>query len=196
MAEIEVALELERYMRLAGAEGKSFDITVASGVRSSMPHGTASHKLLAAAELVTLDYGCVVDGYHSDMTRTLALGEVSEDAQRLYQAVLEAQESALAAIHAGVDGQAVDKVARDSLTAAGYGDYFSHSLGHGVGLEIHEYPRMSPIVSEILAANMAITVEPGAYIPGDMGVRIEDLVIVTEDGIENLSHSPKHLISL
>lgn len=191
MREVEVALELERFMRAAGAERASFPIIVASGYRSSMPHGVASDKELAAGELVTLDFGAVIDGYHSDMTRTVALGEVPEAQQRLYAAVLEAQEAALAALGPNTSGMALDAVAREVLAAHGLKEYFSHGLGHGVGLEIHEAPRLSYLKDDTLLAGMAVTVEPGAYLPGEYGVRIEDLCIITEQGYERLSRSPK-----
>jgi Xaa-Pro aminopeptidase len=194
--EVEVALELERFMRAAGAEGASFTIIVASGYRSSMPHGVASDKVLAAGELITLDFGAVIDGYHSDMTRTVALGEVPEAQQQLYAAVLEAQEAALAALGPNASGTALDKVARDVLDAHGLKAYFSHSLGHGVGLEIHEAPRLSFLKDDTLLPGMAVTIEPGAYLPGEYGVRIEDLCVITDSGYERLSQSPKSWITL
>lgn len=195
-SETDIALELERYLRLNGAERIAFDITVASGKRSAMPHGTASQKRLAEGELVTLDFGAVVNGYHADMTRTVALGEVSDQHAQLYQAVLEAQEAALTAAAPGKDGKAVDAVARSVLESHGLAEAFSHSLGHGVGLAIHEAPRLSPNVSVTLQPGMAVTIEPGAYLPGDAGVRIEDLVVITEAGAERLSHSDKAFLKL
>jgi Xaa-Pro aminopeptidase len=196
LSEVEVALELEQFMRKAGAERVAFAITVASGYRSSMPHGTASPKELKSGELITLDYGAVIDGYHADMTRTIALGSVPEAQQQMYQAVLESQEAALKALGPNQSGTAVDKVARDILSHHGLGEYFSHSLGHGVGLEIHEAPRLSFLKDDTLLPGMAVTIEPGAYIPGEYGVRIEDLCVITESGHERLSHSPKKLITL
>ena len=196
MTEVEVALELERFMRRAGAEGIAFPITVASGQRSSMPHGTASQKEIGTGELVTLDFGATVNGYHSDMTRTVAVGEVSERDEKLYDAVRSAQQAALEALAPGKDGKEVDAVARDLLTERGYGEYFSHSLGHGVGLEVHEAPSLTFRKSVTLEAGMTATVEPGAYIPGDAGVRVEDLAFITEDGFEQVSQSSKEFIQL
>lgn len=196
LREVDVALELERFMRRAGAEGASFAIIVASGVRSAMPHGVASSKPLARGELVTLDFGAKVAGYHADMTRTVALGEVSEAHERLYDAVLRAQEAALAAVAPNAEGRAVDAVARDSLAAAGLAEGFTHGLGHGVGLEVHERPRLSRLSQDTLRPGMVVTVEPGVYRPGDAGVRIEDLVVVTDAGCERLSGSPKALLRL
>ena len=194
--EVEVALELERFMRMQGAEAKSFDIIVASGLRSAMPHGVASSKTLAAGELITLDFGAVVDGYCSDMTRTIALGTVSDALQAMYAAVLEAQESALAALAPGKSCQAIDAVARECLQQHGLAEHFSHGLGHGVGLDIHEAPRLSYRSDETLQSGMVVTVEPGVYIPGNAGVRIEDLAVIHEGGFERLSHSDKQLLSL
>lgn len=191
VSEVEVALHLEREMRLAGAEGIAFDTIVASGPRGAMPHGVASPKLLAAGELVTLDFGAVYNGYHSDMTRTVAIGDVGAEEHRLFDAVLEAQIAAVAAVKPGVTGQEVDAVARDILTEHGLGEAFVHSLGHGVGLQIHELPRLSHVSTDVLEPGMLVTVEPGVYVPGFTGLRIEDLVLVTEDGHEILSHAPK-----
>ena len=196
MTEVEVALELERFMRRAGAEGIAFPITVASGYRSSMPHGTASPKEINTGELVTLDFGATVGGYHSDMTRTVAVGAVSERDEGLYDAVRAAQQAALEALAPGKDGKEVDAVARDLLTERGFGEYFSHSLGHGVGLEVHEAPSLTFRKSATLKAGMTTTVEPGAYLPGDAGVRVEDLAFITEDGFEQVSQSSKEFIQL
>jgi Xaa-Pro aminopeptidase len=194
--EVEVALELERFMRAAGTEGAGFEIIVASGTRSAMPHGTASSKEIKAGELVTLDFGAKVEGYHADMTRTVAVGQLSDAHAHLYAAVLRAQEAALEALSPGKRGREVDAVARDSLDEAGLGDRFSHSLGHGVGLEIHEGPRLSKTSEQVLEPGMSVTIEPGAYVPGDAGVRIEDLALITEAGYERLSESRKDLITL
>lgn len=191
VSEVEVALTLEREMRLAGAEGTAFNTIVASGPRGAMPHGVASIKLLAAGELVTLDFGAVYNGYHSDMTRTVAIGEIGAEERRLFDAVLEAQIAAVAAVRPGATGVEIDAVARDILTGHGLGEAFVHSLGHGVGLQIHELPRLSQTSPDVLAPGMLVTIEPGVYIPGFTGLRIEDLVLVTEDGHEILSHAPK-----
>lgn len=196
LTEVEVALELERTMRVGGADGVSFEIIVASGVRSAMPHGVASGKRLEKGDLITLDFGARLGGYHADMTRTLALGEVGEEQERIYSAVLEAQEAALAALAPGREGRAVDAVAREVLGSAGFAEHFSHGLGHGVGLEVHEGPRLSKRSEDLLRPSMTVTVEPGVYLPGKAGVRIEDLTVVTEMGYERLSKSPKQLIRL
>lgn len=195
-SEVEVALELERFMLTAGTEGAGFDIIVASGVRSAMPHGTASSKRIASGEIVTLDFGAKVEGYHADMTRTVAVGEPTDAHAELYAAVLRAQEKALEALAPGKTGKEVDAAARDSLTADGLGERFSHSLGHGTGLEIHEGPRLAKTSEQVLEPGMSVTVEPGAYIPGDAGVRIEDLAVLTEASFELLSKSPKDLLKL
>ncbi len=195
-SEVAVALELEHFMRERGAEGPSFETIVASGYRSAMPHGTASSKLIEVGDLVTLDFGALVDGYHADMTRTVAVAELTDAHAQLYGAVLRAQKAAVAALAPGQSGKEMDAVARDSLTQDGLGEYFSHSLGHGVGLEIHEGPRLNRLAENILKPGMSVTIEPGAYIPSDAGVRIEDLAMITETGFELLSHSPKELIAL
>lgn len=194
--EVEVALELERFMRAHGAEDKSFDIIVASGTRSAMPHGVATQKVINTGELVTLDFGAQIDGYHADMTRTVAVGNLSDAHKKMYDTVLEAQVSALKAVAPHKDGKEVDAVARNIFEQAGIAHYFNHSLGHGVGLEIHEQPSLSPVRAFTLKPGMTATIEPGVYIPGDAGVRIEDLVVITEDGFELLSHSDKALITL
>lgn len=194
--EVEVALELERAMRLAGAEGSAFEIIVASGLRGAMPHGVASQKQLAEGELVTLDFGAVVGGYHADMTRTVAIGALGDEEKRLYEAVLAAQVTALAAVAPGKSGRELDAVARNVLAAHDLADHFVHSLGHGTGLVIHEGPRLSSKSDDVLAPGMTVTVEPGVYLPGFTGLRIEDLAVVTVDGHEVLSRSPKELIVL
>ncbi len=189
--EVEVALCLESAMRLAGAEGSAFDIIVASGTRGAMPHGVASQKELAAGELVTLDFGAVVDGYHADMTRTVAVGAVGAEERRLFEAVLEAQEASLAALAPGRTGREIDAVARAALGRHGLEEYFTHSLGHGTGLVIHEEPRLSKKSDTVLQPGMVVTVEPGVYLPGFTGLRIEDLAVITSAGHEVLSKSPK-----
>ncbi len=196
MKEREVALELEMFMKHQGATALSFDIIVASGWRSSMPHGRASDKRIETGDFVTMDFGCILDGYCSDMTRTVVVGEASEKQKEIYNIVLRAQEEALRTIRPGIRGKDADQVARDIITEAGYGEYFGHGLGHGVGLEVHEDPRLSPIGEIILEKNMVVTDEPGIYIPEFGGVRIEDLVVVTENGCERLSNAPKHLIQI
>lgn len=196
MREAEVALELEFFMRKKGASALSFDSIVASGVRSSLPHGKASEKVIEDGEFLTLDFGCVYNGYCSDMTRTVFIGKATEKHRKIYDIVLRAQVEALKGIKPGVSGKAVDKIAREIISSEGYGEYFGHGLGHGVGLAVHEDPRLSPLGENILEAGMIVTDEPGIYIPEFGGVRIEDLVLVTENGAETLSKSPKELIEL
>ena len=185
--EIEVALELEYAARQNGAEAMSFDTIVASGVRSALPHGRATTQKLPRQGFVTLDFGVVLDGYCSDMTRTVHLGRASAAERAVYDAVLDAQEAAVTAIGPGVACTAVDEAARSVLKRARLGKWFSHSTGHGVGLEIHEGPRLAAGVEQVLEPGMVITVEPGAYLPDAFGVRIEDMVLVTEDGAEVLT---------
>jgi Xaa-Pro aminopeptidase len=190
--EADVALELEFAMRKLGADDKAFAITVASGIRGAMPHGGASSKLIQDGELVTIDMGALLAGYHSDITRTYAVGEISSELRKMYNTVFAAQEKALGFIKAGVRCVDADAQARDWIKNAGYGEYFGHSLGHGVGLNIHEGPAVSWLSEDKrLEAGMVVTVEPGIYIPNVGGVRIEDLVVVTETGLEFLSHAPK-----
>lgn len=192
--EQEISLELEFFMKKEGASDKAFDFIVASGVRSSLPHGVASKKELKNGEFVKMDFGCVYEGYHSDITRTVVLGEEPTKKQReVYDLVLKAQEEALDFIEAGKTGKEVDKVARDVIKDAGYGDYFGHGLGHGVGLEIHEGPKLSWQDDTTLESGMVVSVEPGVYLPDWGGVRIEDLVVVKEDGCEILTSAPKEL---
>lgn len=196
MTELEIAMELEFQMRRAGAEGVSFDTIVASGKRSSMPHGIATDKKIENGDFITMDYGCIYQGYCSDITRTIALGQVDEKQETVYNLVRKAQEDALAVIKAGVTGKEVHMVAQNVFEDAGYGPFFGHGLGHSVGLEIHEEPRFSPKAEEEMQENMVITVEPGLYLPNWGGVRIEDLVVIKKDGCINLTHSPKELIIL
>lgn len=194
--ELDVALELEFFMRRQGAEGLAFDTIVASGVRSSLPHGHASEKVIEAGDLVTLDFGCRYQGYCSDMTRTVMVGEPTDKQREIYDIVLRAQLAGVAACKAGITGQTLDAACRDLIKAAGYGDAFGHSTGHGVGLYIHEGPRAAAGSEDVLQAGMMVTVEPGIYLPGWGGVRIEDMVLVTPDGCESFSHSPKDFIIL
>ncbi len=196
MTELEIAMELEFQMRRAGATGVSFDTIVASGKRSSMPHGVATDKKVASGDFITMDYGCIYQGYCSDITRTIALGQVDEKQETVYNLVRKAQEEALSTIKAGVTGKEVHMAAQNVFEDAGYGPFFGHGLGHSVGLEIHEEPRFSPKAVEEMQENMVITVEPGLYLPNWGGVRIEDLVVIKKDGYINLTHSPKELIIL
>lgn len=196
MTEIEVALELERFLRKQGSEGVAFEIIMASGERSAMPHGHASQKVIQMGELVTLDFGAVSHGYRSDMTRTVGMGDVPDDQQALYAAVLETQELALANIAPKKSGKVIDQLARDNLKKHKLDEYFVHGLGHGVGLQIHEGPNLTQRKEDFLEVGNTVTVEPGVYIPGKAGVRIEDLVVVTATGCERLSHSPKTYLSI
>ncbi len=195
--EREIALELEFFMRRRGAQAVAFDFIVVSGVNSSLPHGVPTDKPVEAGDFVTMDFGAVVDGWHSDMTRTVAVGHAGEDMQRVYEVVLKAQLRCLQTLRAGLPCVEGDAAARDIIAAAGYGDYFGHGTGHGVGLEIHEQPRLSPAAAgQVLSPGQVVTVEPGVYLPGKYGVRIEDMVVITENGCENLTKSPKSLIIL
>ncbi|MCR3923010.1 MAG: aminopeptidase P family protein [Firmicutes bacterium] len=193
MREREIALELEFMMRKNGASGLSFEMIVGSGSRAALPHGVASAKELLVGDAVVLDFGCIVNGYCSDMTRTVFVGQASAKQREVYQAVLAAQQAALDKLRAGLSGQQADALARDVLVAAGFGEQFGHGLGHGVGREIHEAPRLSPTAEDILATGMIVTVEPGVYLPGEFGVRIEDMVVIEENGIRNITVSSKEL---
>lgn len=194
LTETDIALELERVMRRHGASGTSFNAIVAAGSKSSLCHAIPGKETLQEGDFVVMDFGCIYEGYCSDMTRTIMIGQPSKKHLEIYHTVLEAQKVALAAIKPGMKGKEVDAVARNIITAAGYGDYFGHGLGHSVGIDIHENPRFSSVEERIIEAGMVLTVEPGIYLPGFGGVRIEDMVVVTEDGIENLTHSKKELI--
>ncbi|KUJ91268.1 MAG: peptidase M24 [Thermoanaerobacter thermocopriae] len=196
MTEKEVALELEYFMKKQGAEDLSFDTIVASGKRSSLPHGKASEKVIEKGDFVTIDFGCKVNGYCSDMTRTIVMGKANEKQKEIYNIVLEAQQKAIANLKAGLTSKEADLLARSVIEEKGYGKYFSHSLGHGVGLEVHEAPSLSFKKEEILKEGAIVTVEPGIYIPYFGGVRIEDMVLLKEDGVINLTKSSKYLIEL
>jgi Xaa-Pro aminopeptidase len=196
LTEIAVAAQLEFAARLAGAEGMSFETIVASGVRSALPHGRATTAKLPRRGFVTLDFGVMLDGYCSDMTRTVHLGKATAEEQEVYDLVLEAQETAVAAVAPGVTAGEVDEAARSVLRRGGLDQYFSHSTGHGVGLEIHEGPRIAPKQTQVLEQGMVITIEPGVYIPGKFGLRIEDMVLVTARGGEILTPSLKAWIEL
>lgn len=196
-AESDVALDLETAMRRRGASGASFDTIVASGPRSALPHGIASSRKLKKGDLITIDFGAVVSGYHADTTRVFSLGQPSSKGEKIYNIVLEAQMTALEAVKPGVRCGDVDKAARDVISEYGYGEAFGHGTGHGVGLDIHEAPRLGPGVKEELRPGMVVTVEPGIYLPRWGGVRIEDMVLVTERGKEVLTRSfTKQLIVL
>ncbi|MEG2539831.1 MAG: Xaa-Pro peptidase family protein [Clostridium sp.] len=194
--EVEVAIELERFMKMQGASSLSFSTIVASGERSALPHGVASDKVIENGDFVTLDFGCIYNGYCSDMTRTIVVGKASDKQREIYNLVLKANEEALKNIKPGIKCLELDKVARDIIIEGGYGECFGHGLGHGLGREIHEEPRVSPKGETILEEGMVITDEPGIYIEGFGGVRIEDLIVVTKDGYRVLSSSPKSLIEI
>jgi Xaa-Pro aminopeptidase len=194
--EREVAVDVEREMRARGAEDPSFPSIVAAGANGALPHATPGGAEIGADTLVIVDMGCRVDGYCSDCTRTFATGSLSDEAAAVYELVLAAQEESLAAVRAGAECKAVDAVARDRITEGGHGDEFGHGLGHGVGLEIHEGPRLAQSAEGTLASGNVVTVEPGVYVPGAFGVRIEDLVVVSDDGNEVLSHFPKPLVTV
>ena len=196
IAEIEVAAELEHQARLLGAEGMSFETIVASGVRSALPHGRATAARLPRRGFLTLDFGVILKGYCSDMTRTVHLGTPKANERNAYYAVLEAQEAALAAVGSGVTCGDVDEAARSVLRKAGLAEAFTHSTGHGLGLEIHESPRLGTGQTSKLAAGMVVTIEPGIYLTDQFGIRIEDMVAVTRTGGQVLTPAPKALIEL
>ena len=196
VTEREIALELDRLMLEKGAEGISFDTIALAGENTSMPHGVPSDKKVKKGEFVLMDFGAVYNGYHSDMTRTVCVGTPDEEMEKIYNIVLTAQEKAIAAAKAGISGKELDGIARRHICDAGYGEYFGHSLGHGVGLEIHEQPNAAPSYEKNLEKGTVVTIEPGIYIAGKFGVRIEDFVILTENGCINLTKSAKNIISL
>lgn len=196
MTEIQVANELDFYMRSLGASSVSFETIVASGLRSAMPHGVASEKVIEQGDMITIDFGCYYNGYVSDMTRTISLGEPSDKLREIYNVVKEAQQKVLDAAKPGMTGVELDAVARDYIASKGYGEAFGHSTGHGIGLEIHEGPNVSKLAEKAFVPGNIITNEPGIYLPGIGGVRIEDDMLVTENGIKRLTHSEKELIIL
>jgi Xaa-Pro aminopeptidase len=191
--EREVALDLEFTMRRMGAQAASFPPIVAAGEHGALPHATPREVAIPAGTLCVVDWGAQLDGYASDCTRTYATGDIDPRDAEVYALVLAAQEAALAAVRPGPTGREVDAVARSIIDAAGHAEHFGHGLGHGVGLDVHEGPRLSKQGETALAAGMVVTVEPGVYVPGAVGVRIEDLVIVTDDGAEVVSSLPKDL---
>src|SRR5699024_5443695 len=196
VTEIEVANELEFYMRKLGATSSSFDIIVASGYRSALPHGVASSKVIESGELVTMDFGALYEGYCSDITRTIAVGEINEDLKKIYNTVLEAQKRGVQHTKAGLTGKEADALTRDYITEQGYGKYFGHSTGHGLGMEVHESLSLSPRSTTPLAAGMVVTVEPGIYIEDIGGCRIEDDIVITKSGNRILTQAPKELITV
>jgi Xaa-Pro aminopeptidase len=191
--EREFALALEIGMRERGAGGTSFDTICAAGPNAAMPHARPTDRAIEPDELVVIDFGCIVDGYCSDMTRTVSVRDPGPDATRLWETVRDSQRAGRDAVAAGVACADVDRASRDVIEAAGWGDAFSHGTGHGVGLEIHEAPRVAKAVGGTLDVGVVVTVEPGVYLPGVGGVRLEDTVVVTDDGAEALTSFPKHL---
>ena len=194
--EKEIALEMEYHIRKASSEGVAFDFIVVSGKNSSLPHGIPTDKKIEKGDFVTMDFGAVVGGFRSDMTRTVAIGNVSDEQRTVYNTVLKAQSQALEHIKAGVVCKDVDKIARDIIYNAGYKDCFGHGLGHSVGIEIHEMPSFNTRCETVLKSGTVITVEPGIYIENKFGVRIEDMVFVTENGCVDITESKKDLIVL
>ncbi|MBO2535024.1 M24 family metallopeptidase [Rummeliibacillus suwonensis] len=194
--ELEVSNEMEFFMRKLGATSSSFDTIVASGLRSALPHGVATDKIIEKGDLVTLDYGALYNGYISDTTRTVAVGEPTAKLKEIYQIVLDAQLLGLEKLKPGMTGIEADAVARDYIKKHGYGDAFGHSTGHGIGLEVHEGPALSMRSSVVLEPGMVVTCEPGIYLPGIGGVRIEDDTLITATGNEKLTHAPKELMIL
>lgn len=194
--EFEVAAEISYRQRMEGAEGDAFEVIVASGWRSALPHGRASAKRIRSGEIVMLDFGCSVNGYHSDLTRTVAVGSASRRVREVYEIVLGAQERAIEAVRSGLSARALDEVARGYIRSRGYERYFGHSLGHGLGLQVHELPKVSSRSKDILAAGNVITIEPGIYLPNFGGVRIEDDVLVTNGHSVVLNTAPKELAVL
>ncbi|WP_123040924.1 M24 family metallopeptidase [Cohnella candidum] len=196
LSELEVAVEMETFMRKNGASGPSFDTIVASGERSALPHGKASERIVGRDEFVKFDFGALYKGYCSDLTRTIVIGKPSDKHKEIYAIVKEAQQYALDHLKPGMTGREGDALTRDIITRYGYGDHFGHGTGHGLGMEIHEAPRLSLTGDFVLQPGMVVTVEPGIYLPGFGGVRIEDDVVITETGIQILTRSPKELIVL
>ena len=194
VTERKVALELEYLMKQYGASHVSFDLITITGKKTSLPHGVPSDGIIAEGDFFTMDIGALYNGYHSDMTRTVAVKSCSDYQREIYDIVYKAQTTALEAVKAGVKAFDIDKIARDIITEAGYGKEFGHSTGHGVGLYIHEEPYVSTRGEAILSENMVITVEPGIYLEGKFGVRIEDMVLVKENGYRNFATLPKELI--
>lgn len=196
VTEKEIALELDFYMLKHGGEGLSFETIAVSGKNSSMPHGVPSNKKIENGDFITMDFGTIINGYHSDMTRTVAVGYATDEMKNVYGTVLKAQQNCLDNLKAGVSCKDGDEFARSAIRNAGYGQYFTHSTGHGVGVEIHEFPNLSPASDSILQIGNIVTVEPGIYIPENFGVRIEDMALITENGCTNLTSAPKELIIL
>lgn len=196
MRECEVAAEITYRQMKKGAEGNSFDPIVVSGKKSSMPHGEPGDNKIAPGDFLTMDFGCLVDGYCSDMTRTVAIGHADEEMKTVYDTVLQAQAAGIAAARAGIPGREIDLAGRTVIENAGYGSFFGHSFGHSLGLDIHESPSASPSESRIMPVGAVISAEPGIYLPGRFGVRIEDILYLDANGCTDLTNSPKNLIIL
>ena len=196
VTEREIAAELTYRMLKYGGEGNAFDPIVVAGKKSSMPHGVPGDEVIQKGDFVTMDFGCIKNGYCSDMTRTVAVGSVTGEMRRVYEVVLAAQEAGISAARAGVTGEEIDAAARKVIEEAGYGRYFGHSFGHSLGLEVHETPSAAPKVRDEMPEGAVISAEPGIYIPGGFGVRIEDILYLTAQGAENITKAPKELIIL
>ncbi len=189
-----IAAELEYKMKCLGSSTPAFETIAIAGEKTSMPHGRPENREVKKGDFVTMDFGATFGGYRSDMTRTVAVGSATDEMKKVYSIVLEANLKGLETVREGIAGSAADKAARDVISAAGYGDFFGHSLGHGVGLQVHEAPSLSPKSNTLLAEGHIVTVEPGIYLPGKFGVRIEDMVVVTKNGCNNLTKAEKQFI--
>jgi len=196
MSEREVAAELVYHMLKYGSEGNSFDPIVVTGAKTSMPHGVPGDEIIQEGDFVTMDFGCIKHGYCSDMTRTIAIGKVSDEMKNVYDTVLRAQLAGISAARAGITGSEIDGAARAVIEQAGYGKYFGHGFGHSLGLDIHEPPNAGPSGSTLMPVGAVVSAEPGIYLPGRFGVRIEDVLILRADGCENITKAPKQLIIL
>ncbi len=196
MSERELAAELDYFMRKNGSDGIAFDTIAISGENTSLPHGIPTDRKIENGDFVTMDFGATVKGVKSDMTRTVAVGSIDTHKKEIYNIVLKAQTETLKALKAGMSCKDADGIARGVIEKDGYGEFFNHSTGHGVGFDIHELPNLSPASTDILRVGNVVTVEPGIYLPGEFGVRIEDYGVITENGFENFTKSPKELIVL
>jgi Xaa-Pro aminopeptidase len=194
--ECDVAFDLEWEMRTRGASAASFELIVAAGPRSAMPHGTASQRMIGPDEAVVIDFGCVYRGYCSDQTVTVTTGNLGASFENAYASVYEAQERSIRALAAGVKASSIDKIARDHLETSGFGRFFGHGLGHGVGIEIHESPTVSSLSDDTLTDGMVVTIEPGVYIPGKFGIRLEDMILVTDNSCMRLTNIDKGIIKV
>ena len=196
VTERDIAAELTYRMRRLGADNNSFDPIVITGEKTSMPHGVPGDVRVAAGDFVTMDFGCIYGGYCSDMTRTVAVGSASDEMKKVYNTVLRAQLAGIEAARAGISGRELDGAARSVITQAGYGEYFGHSFGHSLGLDIHESPNASPTNNDPLPAGAVVSAEPGIYLPGRFGVRIEDVIVLRDGGCEDITNAPKELMIL